>query len=84
VAKRLGYLLETVPGDYSSLINELQPRISKGYALLDPSAPPKGTFVARWNIRVNVENLHDPLDVLSAPLLKIKKGERRSKSALHL
>lgn len=55
VAKRLGYLLETVPGDHSSLTDELQSRISEGYALLDPSTPPKGPFVARWNIRANVE-----------------------------
>lgn len=57
VAKRLGYLLETLPGDHSSLINELQPLISEGYALLDPGAPSKGPFVARWNIRANVEVL---------------------------
>lgn len=54
-AKRLGYLLETIPGDKSPLINELRPLISEGYALLDPSAPQKGSFVARWKIRANVE-----------------------------
>jgi predicted transcriptional regulator of viral defense system len=56
-AKRLGYLLETLPTNQAPLINDLRPLITEGYALLDPSAPTKGPFVARWNIRVNVETL---------------------------
>ena len=55
--KRLGYLIEASNTEGSTLINKLRPLISEGYALLDPSAPPKGPFVARWNIRVNMETI---------------------------
>jgi predicted transcriptional regulator of viral defense system len=57
VAKRLGYLLETGPGNTPQLMDELQSMVSEGYSLLDPSAPAKGPFVSRWNIQVNVETL---------------------------
>ncbi len=55
VVKRLGYLLERFPKDQSSLVDELQPLVSEGYALLDPGGPAKGPFVAHWRVRVNVE-----------------------------
>ena len=56
-SKRLGYLLETIGVGSSPLINRLHSMRSEGYALLDPGASPKGHYVARWHIRVNVERL---------------------------
>lgn len=57
IAKRLGYLLETTHTGSDSLVKKLLPLLSKGYALLDPSVPAKGPYVARWNIRVNVRRI---------------------------
>lgn len=54
VFKRLGYLLEQTTQNDSSLINKCNEAISPGISLLDPSAPPKGKFVTRWNLRINV------------------------------
>jgi predicted transcriptional regulator of viral defense system len=55
VVKRLGYILEIIDGENSSLYNELQDFITSGYILLDPSLPPRGPYLARWRIRVNAE-----------------------------
>jgi len=54
VFKRLGYLLEVMKVDEVVLIEECNKAISSGISLLDPSAPRKGRFVRRWNLRVNV------------------------------
>lgn len=54
VFKRLGYLLEAVKTNDVPLIEACRKAISSGISLLDPSAPRKGRFVRRWNLRVNV------------------------------
>lgn len=54
VFKRLGYLLEVMKADDVPLIEACRKAISSGISLLDPSAPRKGRFVRRWNLRVNV------------------------------
>lgn len=57
VAKRLGYLWEMAAGRDAGghLLDQLQKLVSSGYALLDPAVPPRGPFVAKWNLRVNVD-----------------------------
>jgi len=54
VFKRLGYLLEAAKVNDVILIETCHKAISSGISLLDPSAPRKGRFVRRWNLRVNV------------------------------
>jgi len=54
VFKRLGYLLEAMKVDDTTLIEACHKAMSSGISLLDPSAPRKGRFVRRWNLRVNV------------------------------
>jgi len=54
VFKRLGYLLELNKVEDMALIEACHKAISSGISLLDPSAPRKGRFVRRWNLRVNV------------------------------
>ena len=54
VFKRLGYLLEAAKVSDEILIETCHKAISSGISLLDPSAPRKGRFVRRWNLRVNV------------------------------
>ncbi len=57
VAKRLGYLWEAVAGRNGDLafLDQLRKFVGSGYALLDPAVAPRGSFVARWNLRVNVD-----------------------------
>lgn len=57
--KRLGYLWEiaSAPDPDALLIDRLQQMVTSGYALLDPAVGPRGPFVARWNLRVNVDVL---------------------------
>lgn len=54
VAKRLGYLLELY-GLGLSHIGQLQGMIGESYALLDPMLPDKGSYLARWRLRINVD-----------------------------
>ena len=54
IFKRLGYLLEVMKMDDAALIGECHKAISAGTSLLDPSAPRKGRFVRKWNLRINV------------------------------
>jgi len=53
VAKRLGFLLETMDDRTPRLLRRLRRRISKGISLLDPSMPNEGPIVTRWNLRIN-------------------------------
>jgi len=57
VAKRLGYLWEATAHlePDAPLLRQLQGMLTSGYALLDPSAAPRGPFLARWNLRLNVD-----------------------------
>jgi len=54
VFKRLGYLLEVMKLGDVALIEACHQAISSGTSLLDPSAPRKGRFVRKWNLRINV------------------------------
>lgn len=54
IFKRLGYLLEVMKMDDAALIGACHKAISSGTSLLDPSAPHKGRFVRKWNLRINV------------------------------
>ena len=54
VFKRLGYLLEVMKLGDVTLIEACHQAISSGTSLLDPSAPRKGRFTRRWNLRINV------------------------------
>lgn len=54
VFKRLGYLLESMKANDNDLIEACRTSISSGMSLLDPSAPPKGRFMRKWNLRINV------------------------------
>jgi len=58
VFKRLGFLAETleapVAGDW---LEKCRAHISQGITSLDPDAPPTGSIISKWNLRVNL-----PLD----------------------
>jgi predicted transcriptional regulator of viral defense system len=57
-AKRLGYLWELAKGADAPLLARLQPMLTAGYALLDPAVAPRGPFLARWKLRLNVVVTH--------------------------
>lgn len=54
VFKRLGYLVEKLGTQATSVLDECTQEMSSGIALLDPSAPAKGRVLRRWNLRINV------------------------------
>lgn len=54
VFKRLGYLLEAMKTKDSTIIEACRKEISSGISLLDPTAPQKGRFMRKWNLRINV------------------------------
>lgn len=53
-AKRLGYLWETMNGVDTPILQLLQTLIASGYSLLDPTVTPRGPYIARWKLRLNV------------------------------
>ncbi len=55
VAQRLGYLLELFELGTPSLIKALQAMISSHYVRLDPLLPEEGPYLARWQLRLNLE-----------------------------
>ena len=55
VAKRLGFVLETFDIAEEFFIRFLVEKVKKGYSRLEPSAPPQGRYIARWNLQVNVD-----------------------------
>lgn len=57
VFKRLGYLAERARIADDEFVEACRSRITKGLSRLDPSGPPKGRIVARWNLRVNTPRL---------------------------
>ena len=63
VFKRLGYLSERLGGTDADFIEACRARITTGLSRLDPSRPPTGAVVSRWNLRVNVAQFAstDPL-----------------------
>lgn len=54
VFKRLGFLLESLPDSKADIVDACKSRLSKGYSLLDPSAPARGKFRSDWQLRINV------------------------------
>jgi predicted transcriptional regulator of viral defense system len=57
VFKRLGYLAERAKLADVDFIEACHSRITKGLSQLDPSGPPNGRIIARWNLRVNTLRL---------------------------
>jgi len=55
VAKRLGFILETFDIAEEPFIKSLMERVKKGYSRLDPSAPARGRYVAKWNLQANAD-----------------------------
>jgi predicted transcriptional regulator of viral defense system len=55
VWKRLGFLLEALAIEAPGLVVLAEREISRGVSLLDPSAPPRGRILTRWNLRLNVD-----------------------------
>ena len=54
VNQRLGYILETLDAGTTEAINLLLANLSKRYAPLDTLGSPKGRYIGRWKIMVNV------------------------------
>ena len=57
VFKRLGYLAERARLADVDFVELCRSRITKGLSQLDPSGPPNGRIIARWNLRVNTPRL---------------------------
>ena len=57
VFKRLGYLTERATLANTDFVEACRSRITKGLSQLDPSGPPNGRIIARWNLRVNTPRL---------------------------
>jgi predicted transcriptional regulator of viral defense system len=57
VFKRLGYLAERARLANVDFVEACRSRITKGLSQLDPSGPPNGRIIARWNLRVNTLRL---------------------------
>lgn len=55
VCKRLGYLMEFLKIDAPKTIAVCEKNISSGYSSLEPSLPPKGKILRRWNLRINAK-----------------------------
>lgn len=55
VAKRLGYLLEFYRLGTPQVLAGLQELVGPSYALLDPSLPADGRFLARWRLQLNID-----------------------------
>lgn len=55
VCKRLGYLMEFLKIDAPKTIAICKKNISSGYSSLEPSLPPKGKTLRRWNLRINAK-----------------------------
>ena len=51
--KRLGYLAESFRVGSPAFLEHCREGISSGISLLDPSLPPSGPYLRRWNLRVN-------------------------------
>ncbi len=52
--QRLGYLLEALDYGAKTTIRHLRRNISDSYARLDTLAPPKGRYVERWKVLMNI------------------------------
>ena len=54
VSQRLGYLLETLGSGTGEAVALLHENSSRSYILLDTLASPKGRYIDRWKVLVNV------------------------------
>ena len=54
VYRRLGYLLELFETEDAGELELLRKKLTPTYALLDPTMPAEGKFIARWRLRLNV------------------------------
>ncbi len=61
--KRLGYLAEVLWPDDAVIPSAARPRLSAGYARLDPAVRQRGRLLTRWRVWVNV----DPKELGAAP-----------------
>lgn len=55
VAKRLGFLLESLHLGSQTAIDSLQALVGPSYALLDPFLPEAGVYLSRWKLRINID-----------------------------
>jgi predicted transcriptional regulator of viral defense system len=55
VAQRLGYLLELYGLGPPAVIETLQEMVGTSYARLDPLLADRGSYLARWRLRLNLE-----------------------------
>jgi predicted transcriptional regulator of viral defense system len=55
-AKRVGFLLETYELGNLETIAALQSLVNERYTRLDPTLPDKGSYRARWRLRVNLDS----------------------------
>ena len=53
-SQRLGYLLETLGLDAGKAVDMLRRNLGNRYAPLDTLAEPKGRYIDRWKVMVNV------------------------------
>jgi predicted transcriptional regulator of viral defense system len=53
--KRLGYLAEVLWPDDTVVVSAARPRLSAGYARLDPAVRQRGRLLKRWRLWVNVD-----------------------------
>ena len=58
IYKRLGYFLEANKLEAPDLLRACKKNVSAGFSLLDPTVANKGSYLRRWNLRINV-NLID-------------------------
>lgn len=56
VYRRLGFLLETYEAATIEELDRLQRKLTKTYALLDPTLLEAGNYLSRWRLNLNVES----------------------------
>jgi predicted transcriptional regulator of viral defense system len=54
VLRRLGFIVETLFPERASELEPLKENLPASAAVLEPDMPPRGTFDAKWGLRVNV------------------------------
>lgn len=54
IYKRLGYLLEVNKVEAPDISKACAKNVSLGFSLLDPTVPNKGSYLRKWNLRINV------------------------------
>jgi len=54
VYKRLGYIVEINKLEAHLLLEICKNNVSQGFSMLDPTVTPKGRYIRKWNLRINV------------------------------